>query len=256
MLIIINKGASMDYQKNDQQGFGHVGMLAVIAVVAVVGFAGWRVMANNNTDTSSSIDSSTSQEIKESLATDLSGIKSIEEIQSIATLSIGDLTIVSVELKTEDGVTIYEVELSDGSKLHFDALTGESVAHDDHDDNDVTDNDNDDEDGPLPVGFVSGITVVQAIDIAKAKRPSSTVERVNLEVENGVVVYRVRFTDDSRVYVNATTGEVQRLKDETGEDIIKDGVTVINDEDDSHDDDDDDDDDDEHTDGSDSGSSN
>ena len=233
----------MKSSKNTQQGFAHIVMIVVVVAVVVLVFLGWRA-ASDNADTNLSIDSTSEQT---PLLADLSGVKSIEEIQALAVSQAGDANVVGIELETNDDTTVYVVHLSDGTRLVFDAKTGEVG---------VLNDDDDDEIGELkqiPAGFKASISITKAVEIAKTNRPNSTVEKVKFEVEKGVVVYSVRFTDESRVDVNAKTGKVQRLKDEKGTDVIKvdddfddDGVNNSDDDDDDNDgikdtDDDDDD---------------
>lgn len=60
------------------------------------------------------------------------------------------------------------------------------------------------------------ITADQAAAAARAYVGGGTVERVELEEEHGQLVYEVRFTNNSRVYVDAVSGAVvyARLEDE------------------------------------------
>lgn len=46
----------MKIMKQNQTGFGHVGILLLVIVVALAGFVGWRVWHNNQKDTSSAFD--------------------------------------------------------------------------------------------------------------------------------------------------------------------------------------------------------
>lgn len=57
-------------------------------------------------------------------------------------------------------------------------------------------------------GSKDHITEAQAIEIASVKMPGKTYEKVEIETENGIKIYSVRFTDGSRVDVRATDGEV------------------------------------------------
>lgn len=76
---------------------------------------------------------------------------------------------------------------------------------------------------PFPSPSASGalqtparITADQAAAAARAYVGGGTVERVELEEEHGQLVYEVRFTNNSRVYVDAVSGAVvyARLEDE------------------------------------------
>lgn len=80
---------------------------------------------------------------------------------------------------------------------------------------------------PFPSPSASGapqtpgrITAEQAAAAARAYVGGGTVERVELEEEHGQLVYEVRFTNDSRVYVDAVSGAVvyARLENESSRD--------------------------------------
>ena len=236
--------------KKIQDGSSHIVLLGAIVVLAVVGAAGWRVLSNDSNTTNLSVDTPTQQTLAEQLPADLTGIKPIAEIYSLAEAQKVGVTVTGVELESEDGQVVYVVHFSDGSIVAFDANSGDVVQLSDDNDDDINDDDS------LPSSFVAGISIKDAIDIAKAERPGSTLEKVELEVENGIVVFSVRFTDESRVDVRADNGKVQRLKDENGTDVIKldddfddDGVRNPDDNDDDDDGIDDDEDSDDDNDG-------
>lgn len=198
----------------NQKGFSHVEVLMGLAVVGLIGVFSWYIVSANNdsNDTQASVGEQEEQETIDQLPDDVSTIKTIEEVRELAKTDSSE-DIVGVELEAEDGVTLYVVHLSDGTVYAYDAFTGARVEYDDNHD--------DEDDEPLPADFEAKISIQQAIATANNKRPNSKVEKVEIEVESGVVVYSVRFTDDSRVDVNATTGAVVRVKDESGDDTMK-----------------------------------
>lgn len=111
-------------------------------------------------------------------------------------------SITQIELENEEGSVVYKVKFSDGSFRLYNARTGDRFVK-----NEVTELDS-----TVPAGFVAAITLQQARDIAVAQRPGQTVIKIELETEEGAVVYSVRFADGSRVDVNATNGTVVRVK--------------------------------------------
>lgn len=193
--------------KSRQLGMvGHIEILVAVVVVSSVGFGAWRVMtANKNKagDTPSQA-SVSSQEKIETLPADLTGIKTIDEIKTIATDDAA--TVSGIELELEEGTLVYVVHFTDGSKAVFNAKSGLKLQ--------LADNNNDeiDDSKTLPAGFTAAVSIQQAIDIAKKELPDATLRKVELEVEDRVVVYSVRFTDGSRVDVSAADGSVQRVK--------------------------------------------
>jgi uncharacterized membrane protein YkoI len=82
-----------------------------------------------------------------------------------------------------------------------------------------------------PAGEQALISSEQALQAAVAYRGGGSVERVELEEEHGLLIFDVRFVDDSRVYVDAFTGEVVYARLESAGDNSGSGGG-----DDSHDD--------------------
>lgn len=129
-------------------------------------------------------------------------------VDAMRTIAEGDapegVTIVGIEIENEDGAVLYRVRYSDGSYRFYNATDGSVY---------VKGDDSLETDESVPSGFVAGVSVQQAKDIASAKFPAKTITKIELESENGVVVYSVRFSDGSRVDVNATDGSVIRVRD-------------------------------------------
>ncbi|MCA9324217.1 PepSY domain-containing protein [Candidatus Saccharibacteria bacterium] len=141
----------------------------------------------------------------------LDGLLGIDEMRTLAQNDAPDgSTIVGVEVENEHGKVLYKVKFSDGSFRLYDAVTGLAFI-------DTTEGVETSE--SVPAGFVAGITVQQARDTAAAQRPGKTITKIELEVENGVVVYSVRFADGGRVDVNATDSSVVRVRGADGEKV-------------------------------------
>lgn len=200
----------MKTHTHKQDGFGHVGLLAAVVIIAVVGFAGWRVYQNNGSEPQLSVDDTQRTPIADLLPDDLSSLKALDEIQTIAQGQQPDKTITGVELESEHNMPVYVIHFSDGTILVFDALTGEQIV--------VNDNQNDeiDDSKSFPSGFTAGISIQDAIAAAKAQHPNVSVKKVELETEEGVIVYSVRFVDGARVDISANDGSINRIKDASG----------------------------------------
>lgn len=196
----------MKTQKSRQLGIvGHIEILVAVVVLSAIGFGAWRVMTANKDKAEEAPQASvSSQEKIENLPTDLTDIKSIDEIKTLATDDAA--TVSGIELELEEGILVYVVHFTDGSKAVFNAKTGSKLQLADNNDDEIDDS------KTLPAGFTAAVSIQQAIDIAKKERPDATLRKVELEVEDGVVVYSVRFTDGSRVDVSAADGSVQRVK--------------------------------------------
>ncbi len=158
------------------------------------------------------------------LPQNLEGVLGVEEMQTLALNDVpSGASIVNIEVENENGVVLYKVKFSDGSYRLYDAKTGlpyvDASAG-------VETNES------VPVGFVAGITLQQARDTASTQRPGKTITKIELETENGVVVYSVRFSDDGRVDINATDGSVARVRNAESK-ISDDSVDSNKDSDDS-----------------------
>jgi uncharacterized membrane protein YkoI len=178
-----------------QRNFKYVGSFAVVAVMALSLF-GYSAAAQRNANR---------QSIKENLelSENLASVLPIEQIRERALADVAaGITITSIELETEEGVTIYKVKFSDGTFRFYDATTGQAYVKPSEIESDES----------VPADFVAGITIQQARDIASAERPGQTITKIELETEEGVVVYSVRFADGGRVDVSATDGSVVRVR--------------------------------------------
>ena len=205
-----------------------------IGAIIIVGL-GWLLwQAFQKDDTSTQQQQTTSSSATEtSLTPQSTEIKSIDEILTLTAQQDATAIFAGVEFATEDGVDVYKVTTKTGLVYIFDANTGELIKQEQSTET---------REGEIPTDFSTNITFEQAIAIAQAKFPNSQVEKVELENEHGALIFSVRFTDESRVDINAITGEITRTKNQ-GEDEIKigdddfddDGIKNSDDSDDDND---------------------
>lgn len=167
--------------------------LAALAAIVIVGSAS-AIVATNQTNRARN------SEIE--IPTNLDGVKSIDEIRSLALTDVPNGTIVGIELEQEDNGLVYKVKFADGSVRLYNAKTGANL----------TANSGVETDDSVPAGFTPSVTLVDARAIAQAQRPGQTITKIELESENGVIVYSVRFSDGGRVDVNATDGSILRVR--------------------------------------------
>ena len=193
----------MNIIHKNQNGFTVIEILIVITVLALLGFIGWKFVHNQPNETNASKRVNTELVLPK----DLAGIKTIDEIIALATSDLASRQVLAADLGLEDEGLVYSLILSDKAVLVYDAKTGNKVLLKDADEVET------DDDTALPVGFKPAITLAKAVDTAKAQRAGKVVEKVELEVEDGIVVYSVRFSDDGRVDVDATTGMVLRIRE-------------------------------------------
>ncbi|MEK7471845.1 MAG: PepSY domain-containing protein [Patescibacteria group bacterium] len=203
------------------RGFGLLGIFLIIMLVT--GTAGYYVYSRNSqkqaSDILANLSSESSESLTDPLPTDISGVVAFNEMSTKVT----DKTIAQVELQFEDNKLVYRITFSDGTASYFDALTGLVL------DKTATEPDAEDTDA-LPVGFTTSVTFADAREIAEAEMPGKTVRKIELEVEDGVVVYSVRFTDNSRVDVDATTSSVTRSRDRQDEQEDSDSANASSDD--------------------------
>ena len=69
-----------------------------------------------------------------------------------------------------------------------------------------------------PTDQQTTLTIKEAIAAAEKQFPGKTIVRVQKESEHGVNVWRVRFSDGSRVDVDASTGEIITTKNHEDKD--------------------------------------
>lgn len=84
----------------------------------------------------------------------------------------------------------------------------------------------------------SSINLDQAKAIALGVFPGKTIKEVETEVEHGILVYSVRFTDSSRVDVNSNDGSIvrtEREEDDHIENSENDSHNISSDNDDNND---------------------
>ncbi len=193
----------MNTTHKNQNGFTIIEILIVITVLVLLGFIGWKFVDSQQKD------SKASTQINKELVlpNNLEGIKSIDEIITLAAPDLASRQVLAAELELENEGLVYSLVLSDKTVLVYDAKTGSKVQIKDSDDVET------DADTPLPAGFKPAITLGAAVETAKLQRPGKVVEKVELEVEDGFVVYSVRFSDKGRVDVDATTGSVLRIRE-------------------------------------------
>jgi uncharacterized membrane protein YkoI len=145
----------------------------------------------------------------------IDNLLSFEDVRAIADKDTSNGPITGIELEKEDNGMVYKVKFSDGSIRIYDAKTGKAVS-------DSSKEENDDN---IPAHFNSNITAAQARSIALKQR-SGTITKIELETEEGVIVYSVRFSDGGRVDVSVANGAVLRVRGASNTDTSSSGTTT------------------------------
>jgi uncharacterized membrane protein YkoI len=189
-------------KQNKQSGFSIIEIGIVVVVVAVLGFLGWKfydakvnqAQVNNAADKADAVDM---------VPAALSDLAEIKTIRDDAVTDKPGVTVIHIELEQSGDNLVYKAELSDGTVTVYNARTGariKSMA--------VAEKTTE----VLPANVTTGISFAKALEVARAEKPGSKVYKIELELEGGVVVYSVRFTDKARVDVNAQSGAIVRTK--------------------------------------------
>ena len=126
----------------------------VLLIIGTIGVVNW----NSSDDTPLASRSSFE------LPGDLSEVITIAEVQDIALLGTEGVSIVGIELEYEDGDLVYKVKLSNGQILVLDAFSGLQKSIQTFEPGDKIDD-------VIPEGFVAGISLTQAREIAQNQRP-------------------------------------------------------------------------------------
>lgn len=203
--------------RNNQEGIAPLIIIIAITFLAIGGITYWRISQNGNTKKATVLTSS-----KSDLPTDLSGLLTVDKIKDLALAEKSGATIKQVELEMINNTLVYRVQLLDGTLLAFNAKDGTKVTL-------SGDETSEKEEDDIPANAVISITFQKAVEIAQAKYPTKTIRKVEFEFEEGKVVYSVRFSDGSRVDVDATSGVINKAKDSLIEDKDKDDDGVEDD---------------------------
>ncbi len=184
----------------NQAGIAH--LIPLIAVVFIlVAVAGVYVVKNQPDKPLTSQSTIESPSLNQPIPADLLPVSKVRELTAVEK---PDAVVSSVELDNEDGIFVYKVKLADGSVLRFNAKTG-AISN-------KTDKVESENKATLPVGSQPSVNFDKAREVALARNPGGTIAKIELESEEGLLVYSVRFVDDARVDVSAANGSVVRFK--------------------------------------------
>lgn len=186
---------------NQKGAIGHIEIFIIVLVVAVGGFAVWRVIDANNSN-QASIDTTEEVSQLEALPTDLGGLKTIEEIEEISGANVEGVTIVGFVLESENNGYVYKVTLSNGQKLVIDASSGAVLSEE------TTDVSKDDK---IPDGVTVNVGPGEAYALAM-KQANGEVVKIEMEVEDNKVTYKIEFKDGSKVEIDASTGAIVKME--------------------------------------------
>lgn len=187
---------------NQEQGFAHLWLMIVAVLVMVSGVGIYVARHNAQPKHNSATELQNTSTIKP-LSTNLGGLLTVDKVKQLATEDKPGTSISQVGLVQTARGPVFHIQLEDGSSLDLDAKTGTKV-----EDNEV---DNNSEGSQLPTGFTPAIDFAKAEQIAQTKVSQGAIMRIQLEVEEGVPTYSVRFSTGARVEINANDGTVVKV---------------------------------------------
>ncbi len=199
--------------KNNESGIAHLGIILAVLIVEL-GATGYYVYRNSRTD--SGVNQSQQENTVDDVISELpSDLLTLDKVEELAKAENSAATITGIQLESEDGTLIYLVRFSDSSKLLFNAQTGTKVSGLNVDD------DKDDSDD-LPANFTVGISITKAFQIATAQNPNSKIKQIELEEDDSIIVYKVKFQDETKVIINAKTGALVKVEKKDSKESNKD----------------------------------
>lgn len=189
---------------NRQSGFSAIEIVIGVIVVVIIGLLGWKFFSSMQSDSQKNDLAQTSKAI-ELDTTNLAGLVDLATIKESALAGKDAATVTGIELRTQDGKLVYSATLSDGTVITFDATSGEKIATESEDKSDRALE-------SIPATFKGGIGLAKAVEVAKSTMPGKIINKIEIESDDGIVLYSIRFTDEARVDINAETGAVVRAK--------------------------------------------
>lgn len=185
-------------EHDKQRGFSLPHILALLAIVAGVGGVGYWVYTNDKDNKSLS---SQNADATVALIDEIPGnLLTVQKVESLAGEDKPGVRIASIKLEKNGEVLVYIVRLSDGAKLIYNAQSGTKIA------GAKVDVDDDGED--LPANFSVAVDIAKAYETALAQNPGGKLKSVELDNENGKLVYKFQFSTGSEIKISASDSSV------------------------------------------------
>lgn len=157
--------------------------------------------------------SNTAQEVdakSEVLPPNLGNLLPVTTLQELAS-SAGGSPIADVALENRGGVLIYAVTLQSGTKLGFDAASGDAVVL-----QDASQSAPREQKTSLPANLTMDTTFEEAHRLAQDAFPNGEISQIRLNTEDDVITFSVRFDDGAEVVINGVNDSVIRVKTPAG----------------------------------------
>jgi hypothetical protein len=140
----------------------------------------------------------------ELLPENLSNIKPISEIQSLAN---SNSQISGIELEYQEGVLVYVVVFSDGSKQVYDAYNATALGYKGSNNTDIDSQDR------LPPNFNPATSIVDALTAAKIQKPDMAATKIDIVIETSLTLYGVHFANNDKLFVSTASGNIVTIPD-------------------------------------------
>ena len=118
---------------------------------------------------------------------------SVEEAERYAREVVGDIRLLEVDSDVEDGRSVYEFEFVGDIEVSVDALTGEVVEVE---------------------PFQAEVSVDEVRGIVSERYPEASILELELEDDG---YYEVELSNDVELYIDATSGDILRVEDDSDE---------------------------------------
>ena len=172
-------------------------ILILVGVTAVIAFTTTN-NANSKTSTISTPQPTPDNvSLLETLPTDL---MTLSQFQSLATKESPNNPITVIEFEKEAGEYVYEAKYLDGKVIYFNARTGAIVKSFSVERKEGV--------VALPANVNPAIGFEKARQLAAAEKPDTTVTKLELEMEDGKVIYSIAFANKAKIHLDATSGQV------------------------------------------------
>lgn len=152
-------------------------------------------------DNATQAETATTTQKEEAAFKDLMTISDIQEVASADGTGVG---IEKIELRGEGDDAHYVVGMANGQVLAYDAVTGDLLTGDNYR--------LDHKKETLPANYRAAVDFARARSLGAEKVPDAKVQKIEVEVESGSVIYIVRFDNDTRVIINADDGKVAEVR--------------------------------------------
>ena len=193
---------------DDEQGFAFA-VILIVLVVLVIGAAYTTVKTRQKAPLNS--ETTTSAVPAQPLPATLGDVLTPQALAPIVEKEVPGGQVASVELEQEAEETVFKVTLSDGKMLKVNARTGARVG-------DIAKVTKPESSDSVPLNHTGLITADKAKELALAQMPGKTIRKIQLDHEDGKLVFSVRFTDGSRVNIDAVSGAIVAKAPEKSDD--------------------------------------